>query len=324
MLIAEADTDMIAVSTKVKKKKKKTHKSKSGHPMIVEGVASSSSPPPQPSGREEQDLSRGSMGQEEHRFASRPDGDKMVSLKESASSSSSRLSLDSMTDEGSTPMFVALATASQLVSGEAMAAANATALVLSASSGSIPAPSTSPPAPPTLPSAPSPDMGAPAAASDTLDVELPRAEGTDVQESCPHRSPDHSPSPSDEMRSAMLALSKMKDELESENRWVSGLCIACVFSFPSSLRVLSSQVTELQEEVKQLKEELRQSEEELSRERGAQSSHKVALERENDLLREQLKKYVNIVQAQRKESSSASESSGMSRCVSDWLLLVNH
>lgn len=43
--------------------------------------------------------------------------------------------------------------------------------------------------------------------------------------------------------------------------------------------------------------------------REAHSGQRLALERENDLLREQLKKYVNMVQAQRKENSlSASDS----------------
>ncbi len=78
----------------------------------------------------------------------------------------------------------------------------------------------------------------------------------------------------------------------------------------SPLRALSGRVSELQEEVKHLQEELNRSKKELASEKEVQSSNKVALERENDLLREQLKKYVSIVQSQRKESSSASESSG--------------
>ena len=73
---------------------------------------------------------------------------------------------------------------------------------------------------------------------------------------------------------------------------------------------LSGRVSELQEQVKLLQEELNKSKNELANERGVQSSHKVALERENDLLREQLKKYVSIVQAQRNPSSSTSETSG--------------
>ena len=72
--------------------------------------------------------------------------------------------------------------------------------------------------------------------------------------------------------------------------------------------MLSSQVTELQNQVKLLQEELNSSRQELDSEKELQSSHKLALERENDLLREQLKKYVSIVQSQR--SSSTSESSG--------------
>ena len=56
------------------------------------------------------------------------------------------------------------------------------------------------------------------------------------------------------------------------------------------LRALSNHVSELQGEVKLLQEELSMSKQELDNEKELQSSHKLALERENDLLREQLKK----------------------------------
>ena len=54
---------------------------------------------------------------------------------------------------------------------------------------------------------------------------------------------------------------------------------------------------------------LEASREEIEATRDAHSSQKLALERENDLLREQLKKYVSMVQAQRREVSSESSSS---------------
>ena len=201
---------MIAISTKVKKKKKKS-KSKSGHAALVEDVGSSSPPPVSSKGEQEagrEDPGRGNHGEQE---AGREDpgrgnhGDKLVPLRESASSSSSRLSLDSMTDDGSAPMYVALTTANQLISGEAMAAASATALVLSASSSQLPASSTSPPA------SPSPVL--PAVLPAAADQELSAVGRMDGQQS-----PNRCSSPSDEMRSAMLALSKMKDELESDKR----------------------------------------------------------------------------------------------------------
>lgn len=54
-----------------------------------------------------------------------------------------------------------------------------------------------------------------------------------------------------------------------------------------------------------LEQEVEKNVEAIDEEREAHSSQKLALERENDLLREQLKKYVGIVQAQRRDPSDA-------------------
>ena len=67
-------------------------------------------------------------------------------------------------------------------------------------------------------------------------------------------------------------------------------------------RKLEGQVSELLGKVHNLEEELEKHLQEMDDEREAHSMQKLALERENDLLREQLKKYVSIVQAQRQES----------------------
>lgn len=292
---------MIAVSTKVKKKKqKKSSKSKSGH---------MSSPPPLGShigGQETGVLKPGSEQRHsprldtEHGHPKRPDSDKTPTLKESASSSSSRLSLDSITEDGSAPMYVALATANQLVSGEAMAAASATAFVLSASSTS-----TLPPSSPSHLLAPSPSTSPSHLPPASEEQEILAIEG--AMEDSP-QSPNRSSSPADEMKTAMLTLSKMKDDLELQNRLVFHFDECASLVSPTHDRVLSSRVEELQDQIKLLHEELNSSRQELDSEKELQSSHKLALERENDLLREQLKKYVSIVQSQR--SSSASESSG--------------
>lgn len=101
-------------------------------------------------------------------------------LKESASSSSSRLSLDSVNDDAQTPLYVALPMSTDIVSGEARAAASATALVLSAS----------------LPTEPS------------------TSEESPLQQDAPHNQNQDA-----DMRTALLSLSKMKDDLEAQNRW---------------------------------------------------------------------------------------------------------
>lgn len=130
------------------------------------------------------------------------DGDKVVPLKESASSSSSRLSLDSMTEDGHSPLYVALTTPHDLVSGEAMAAANATALVLSAS---------------TAPQPVLPDEHSPVASAEEASRNVSPSEHEQNYTQQPLGHTERS-SPDNEMRSAMLALSKMKDELELGNR----------------------------------------------------------------------------------------------------------
>lgn len=161
---------MIAIS---EKKKKKQKKSKSRAPNLpcdnVTGNETVSNTPSTP--------------------------DKSTLLKESASSSSSRLSLDSVSDEGHAPMYVALTTSSDLISGEAMAAANATALVLSASCTPQPHPSPSPSA-----------------------INSDQSNEQQSFSADEHVSHDRSRSPGREMRTAMLALSKMKDDLEVQNR----------------------------------------------------------------------------------------------------------
>ena len=169
-----AEDEMIAVSAKVKKKGSKKSKSKSPR-GIMEGVV------------DDPVVNVPDIPQEV---------DKLVPLKESASSSSSRISLNSVTEDGHAPMYVSLTTSHDLVSGEAMAAANATALVLSASSAPHPSAVTS--------------------ADPSGNVFSADDEGSSVQPMEAGRF-----SPDSEMRSAMLALSKMKDELELQNRYLS-------------------------------------------------------------------------------------------------------
>lgn len=53
-----------------------------------------------------------------------------------------------------------------------------------------------------------------------------------------------------------------------------------------------------------LEQELEKNMQAMDDEREAHSNQKLGLERENDLLREQLKKYVSIVKAQRRSSPS--------------------
>ena len=164
---------MIAISEKKKKKKQKKSKSRSPH-LHGDNVT----------------------GNEALHTMS----DKSTLHKESASSSSSRLSLDSVSDEGHAPMYVALTTSTDLISGEAMAAANATALVLSASCTPQPHPS------------PSPQPSPPPSAINSIEQQSSTADE--------HVSQDESCSPGREMRTAMLALSKMKDDLEVQNRYI--------------------------------------------------------------------------------------------------------
>lgn len=157
---------MIAVRAKGRKKKPKKSKSRSPH-LVDDRIPDENSP--------------------DH-VMTPPisfEVDKTVPLKESASSSSSRLSLDSVNDDGQAPLYVALTTSTDLVSGEARAAASATALVLSASSAPLAAEQYSPPA-----------------TSKAQD---------DSQESQYYTDGN--------MRTAMLSLSKMKDDLELRNRW---------------------------------------------------------------------------------------------------------
>lgn len=73
-------------------------------------------------------------------------------------------------------------------------------------------------------------------------------------------------------------------------------------------RALTVDVAELRVQVQLLQKQEENNQEDIDNEREAHSSQKQALERENDLLHEQLKKYVSIVQAQRRESPSASNS----------------
>lgn len=64
-------------------------------------------------------------------------------------------------------------------------------------------------------------------------------------------------------------------------------------------------MAELRVQVDLLQKQEENSQEDIDNMREAHSSQKQALEKENDLLREQLKKYVSIVQARRRESPSA-------------------
>ena len=191
---AETD-DMIAVSEKVKKKKQKKSKSRSPH-LVDKSVDSA-----------------------EKVTASSMEMDKPVPFKESVSSSSSRLSLDSVSDDGQAPLYVALTASTDLVSGEARAAADATALVLSASSAPISADqhllSSSPPTSTAIQQDSSP--------TSPPSEQLPQ----DPPSSPPHLhsvSPPTHPEDSDcqgsegSMRTAMLSLSKMKDDIELQNR----------------------------------------------------------------------------------------------------------
>lgn len=63
-------------------------------------------------------------------------------------------------------------------------------------------------------------------------------------------------------------------------------------------------MSELEEKVYLEEQELEKNLQAMDDEREAHSNQMLGLERENDLLREQLKKYVSIVQAQRRDSPS--------------------
>ena len=69
-------------------------------------------------------------------------------------------------------------------------------------------------------------------------------------------------------------------------------------------RELESQVSELSSSRAELLSELEKCQSEMKVSQETHSNQLQALERENDLLREQLKKYVGMVQAQRRESSA--------------------
>ena len=77
-------------------------------------------------------------------------------------------------------------------------------------------------------------------------------------------------------------------------------------------RELESQVSELRAE---LPSELEKCQSEMKVSQKTHSNQLQALERENDLLREQLKKYVGMVQAQRRESSAKTTESAVQMAV---------
>lgn len=82
------------------------------------------------------------------------------------------------------------------------------------------------------------------------------------------------------------------------------------------LRDLSKNLSDEQALVQLLQKELEKSRLDIENTRKAHSSQKLALERENDLLREQLKKYVSMVQVQRKETPSISNSDSLTSSTS--------
>lgn len=226
--VYEADDDMIAVPLSTKKKRPRKPKSKSSHTVDER------------------------LDPNHERMSLQVD-----KPKESISSSSSRHSLDSVSDDGQSPLYVALTIPSDLVSGEARAAADATAMVLSASS------------PP-----PSHEQRSPSPLAASLSHEVgdgQQAKGDDS-----------------DMRAAMLSLSKMKDDLEFQNR------------------ELKKHASDLQEKVFLLEQELERHVQELCEERDAHASQKMALERENDLLRDQLKKHLSMLQTKHSSTSSIS------------------
>lgn len=241
--------------------------------------------------------------------------EKFVPLKESNSSSSSRLSLDSVTDEGHVPMYVALTTPSNgLVSGEVVAAANATAFLLSVSSSKPPA------ATPDEQSAAGVSAENPRvhSASGSPRVQSPHLDECGETTSQP-LSQNTSGSSEGEMRTAMLTLSKVKDDLVLENRFAATSLqmhindFAIIIFVPRDLR---QEASELQERLQILHKELEKSRQEIAGAREAHASQRLVLERENDLLRDQLKKYVGMVQAQHKELPSASSSESLHSPVS--------
>lgn len=197
---------MIAISTKVKKKKSKKSKSKSPQTVLQGSVIPISEDVPNLEATPVQVEDGKSVPLKESASSSSISGDRPVPLKESASSSSSRLSLDSVTEDSShAPLYVALATTpADLVSGEAVAAANATALVLSAS---------------TVPPAMVTTEQQPVVSSDETSGTVSPSTSEEPTTQQPLTQTGRL-SPDSEMRSAMLTLSKMKDELELQNKLV--------------------------------------------------------------------------------------------------------
>ena len=120
----------------------------------------------------------------------------LVPLKESTSSSSSRLSLDSTNEERQAPICVALTTSNDVASSEAMAAANATALVLSATS---------------VPLEEQFSVGSNEVTSVADGEQFPDITTQQLLPSTKQEDND--------IRTAMLSLSKMKDDLEYRNKY---------------------------------------------------------------------------------------------------------
>lgn len=182
---------MIAVSAKEKKKKHRKSKSRSSHTGL-----------PQPAPVVEESPYVSNHLQEEA---------PTMTLKESASSSSSRLSLDLISEDGQCPMYVALPKiTSDLVSSEALAAADATALVLSAISE---------------PLAAGEEQLAVGGAQDhpsIIDAALTAGTETETLSAQPStltQQTSSSPSSESQLRTAMLALSRINEDLKSRNRY---------------------------------------------------------------------------------------------------------
>ena len=80
---------------------------------------------------------------------------------------------------------------------------------------------------------------------------------------------------------------------------------------PHTHRVLESQVAELSSSRAELLSELEKCKSEMKISQESHTSQLQALERENDVLREQLKKYVGMVQAHRRESTAKTTESAI-------------
>lgn len=201
---------MVAVSAKVKKKRPKKSKSKSPHAAEGSGYLSPYNEPTLAPALPNHDTAPPIT----------LETDKPVLLKESTVSSSSQLSLDSVNDDGHSPMYVALTTANDFVSGDAMAAVNATALVLSASTP-LPAPAkqeSSPPKPNTTISQAGPGDFPTISETNSRWGTVPVDDEGSSQQQPANQTGRFSPD--SEMRTAMLTLSKMKDDLELQNRYM--------------------------------------------------------------------------------------------------------